>query len=102
VTPARALDLSDASELSVMVDAYGGAPGATGYEAVLTVTGAGGESRSVTTAVNADAWNRVALDLAGWAGRSAISRIEVGFRATGSDTLWQPRFQLDAVGVTSG
>jgi hypothetical protein len=102
VTPARALDLSDASELSVMVDAYGGAPGATGYEAVLTVTGAGGETRSVTTAVNADAWNRVALDLAGWAGRSAISRIEVGFRATGSDTLWQPRFQLDAVGVTSG
>ncbi|MDW5594818.1 alpha-L-rhamnosidase C-terminal domain-containing protein [Conexibacter stalactiti] len=102
VTPARVLDLSAASELHVMLDAYGGAPGASGYEAVLTVTGAGGETRTVTTAVSADAWNRVSLDLAGWAGRTAVSRVEVGFRATGSDTLWQPRFQLDDVGITSG
>ena len=26
------------------------------------------------------AWNRVALEVAGWAGRSAVSRVEVGIR----------------------
>ncbi|MBB4661907.1 alpha-L-rhamnosidase C-terminal domain-containing protein [Conexibacter arvalis] len=102
VTPERPLDLTAASELHAMVNGYGGAPGASGYEAVVTVTGAGGETRTTTADVQADAWNRVAVDLTGWAGRSAVSRIEVGFRAKGSTTGWSMSFQVDAVGVTSG
>lgn len=102
VAPARALDLSDATALQLSLDSYGGAPGASGYEATVTVTGAGGETRSATQSVSADSWNRLSLDLAGWAGRSAVSRIAVSFRAVGSDTVWVPRFQLDDVAVTSG
>lgn len=102
VSPARPLDLTDATELSAMVNAYGGAPGASGYEAVVRVTGAGGETRTVTADVQADAWNRVAVDLSGWAGRSAVSRIEIGFRAKGSSIGWSMSFQVDAVGVVSG
>jgi hypothetical protein len=102
VSLASPLDLSGASELHAMVDGYGGAPGASAYEAVLTVTGAGGETRTVTADVQADSWNRVSLDLAGWAGRSSVSKIEVGFRAKGSTINWGMRFQVDAVGTTSG
>jgi hypothetical protein len=102
VTPAAPLDLTADTEIHAMVDGYGGAPGATGYEATLTLTGAGGETRSTTVAIQSDAWNRVSLDLTGWAARSAVSRITVSFRATGSSTVWQPRFQVDDVGVTGG
>ena len=102
VTPERPLDLGDATALQLSIDGYGGAPGATGYEATVTVTGAGGETRSATHDISADSWNRLSLDLAGWAGRSAVSRIEVSFRAVGSDVQWLPRFQLDDVAVTSG
>ncbi len=102
VTPASPLDLSDATSLQLSLDAYGGAPGASGYAATVTVTGAGGETRTATSDVSADSWNRLTLDLAGWAGRAAVSRIEVAFRAVGSDTAWQPRFQIDDVAVVSG
>ncbi len=102
VAPGRALDLSDATSLQLSLDSYGGAPGASGYAATVTVTGAGGETRSATSDVSADSWNRLTVDLAGWAGRSAVTRIEVSFRAVGSDTAWQPRFQLDDVAVVSG
>jgi hypothetical protein len=101
VSPASALDLTKATTFLASVDGYGGAPGASGYEAVVTLTGAGGQSMTKTLTVSNDAWNQLAIDVSGWAPRNAISRIEIGFRAVGSDTSWTPRFQVDSVGWKS-
>lgn len=101
VSPAQPLDLSRAAAFLVSVDGYGGAPGATGYQAVITLTGAGGATMSTTQTIANDSWNHLSLDVSGWAARNAVSRIEVGFRAVGSDTTWTPRFQIDNVGWKS-
>lgn len=96
VEPAQPLDLSDAAEVVVWVDSYGGAPGATGYEVVLTLF-SGTESVSVTSPdYQPDRWNEVVLDVSGWEGRSAVTRAEVSFRAVGSTfPTWNPHFQVD-------
>lgn len=99
VTPATPLNLGGASELHASLDCYGGAPGASGYEAVITAA-SGADVKTRTVPISCDSWNTLSLDLAGWSGRGSVDRIEVGFRALGSDTPWQPRFQVDDVGVT--
>ena len=96
---AKALDLVAADELHAHVDCYGGAPGASGYEATITVS-AGAEQRTHTQPISCDSWNTVSVDLAGWAARANVTGIEVGFRAIGSTFAWSPRFQVDDVGVT--
>lgn len=99
VTPATPLDLSKAREFHAAIDGYGGAPGATGYEAVVTLR-SGTDATTFTQAISPDAWNRVSGDISAWAGRAKVTQIEIGFRAKGTDGLWQPRFQVDDVGVT--
>jgi hypothetical protein len=101
VSPSAPLDLSKATTFLTSIDGYGGAPGASGYEAVVTLTGAGGQSMTKTLTISTDSWNQLAIDVSGWAPRSAISGIEIGFRAVGSDTSWTPRFQIDSVGWKS-
>jgi hypothetical protein len=98
VDPTQPLDLSQATSFIAAIDSYGGAPGATGYEAVVTLTGAGGQTMTKNVTISNDAWNQLGVDIGGWAPRSAISRIEIGFHALGSDTSWTPRFQIDSVG----
>lgn len=100
VSPAAPLDLSKAKALTLAVDGYGGAPGASGYEAVVTLTGAGGETLETTKTISTDSWNPLSIDISAWAPRSSVSKIEVAFHGVGSDTAWLPRFQLDAVGTT--
>ncbi|MET9018467.1 DUF5722 domain-containing protein [Actinopolymorpha sp. NPDC004070] len=97
VDPATPLDLSGAKAVVAWVDSYGGAPGATGYEATLTLV-SGAERRSVTVgSFTPDRWNELRVDVGDWAARDRITRIEVGFRAIGSDTPWSARFQVDDV-----
>lgn len=98
VTPTQAIDLTQASTFSAYIDSYGGAPGATGYEAVVTLTGAGGQTLSKNLPMSNDTWNQLKVDVSGWAARNAVSRIEIGFHALGSTTAWTPRFQIDDVG----
>jgi hypothetical protein len=99
VAPPSPLALSTAKTLVVHIDSYGGAPGASGYEAIVTLTGADGSTLSKTMPMTADNWNELSIDLGSWAGRQSVSRLEVGFHAVGSATPWQARFQLDAIGV---
>ena len=40
----------------------------------------------------------MSVDLADWSGRSSITSVEVTFAGVGSETPWQPRFQLDDLG----
>ena len=80
------------------VDSYGGAPGASGYEARITLRAADGTSRSATTRIAADTWNRVTVGVGDWPSRRAVTELEVGFRALGSDTPWAPHFQVDFAG----
>ncbi|WP_157728499.1 DUF5722 domain-containing protein [Actinopolymorpha singaporensis] len=91
------LDLSGAKSVVAWVDSYGGAPGATGYEATLTVV-SGSERRSTTVSTfTPDRWNELRVDVGDWAQRNKVTRLEVGFRAIGSDTPWSARFQVDDV-----
>lgn len=96
--PTTPLNLSDAAEAVVWVDSYGGAPGATGYEAVFTLY-SGADKVSVTsTGYAPDRWNELTLPIASWAGRSSVTRAEVSFRAVGSTyPTWDPHFQIDTV-----
>ncbi len=97
VDPATPLDLSGAKTVVAWVNSYGGAPGATGYEATLTVV-SGSERRTTTLSTfTPDRWNELRVDVGDWAARNRVTRIEVGFRAIGSDTPWTARFQVDDV-----
>jgi hypothetical protein len=98
------LDLTAMDELSVQLDSYGGATGATGYTATLVVAASDGSSvRTDLDSFTPDRWNRVAVPLAGWAGRGEVASVTVGMRALGS-TLpsWSPRFQIDDLAVHPG
>jgi hypothetical protein len=97
VAPATPLDLSEATSVVAWVDAYGGAPGATGYEATLTLVS--GEERVTATldSFEPNQWNAVTVDVGDWPHRDRITAIEVGFRALGTDAPWGARFQVDDV-----
>jgi hypothetical protein len=99
-TPATPLDLSSAGTFFAYLDCYGGAPGATGYQATITLT-SGGHTLTKTVPIQHDTWNQVSIDVSQWPYRSQVTSAEIGFQATGSDTVWQPHFQLDDVGYTS-
>lgn len=100
LAPDQPLDMSGDSTFSLEFNSWGGAPGAdetTGYEATVTLTGADGSTLTKTFTTGADAWTSLSLDLKGWAGASAVSRVEIGFSsATGSDD-WAGSFQIDNV-----
>jgi Family of unknown function (DUF5722) len=97
VQPDTPLDLSEASAIVAWVDSYGGAPGATGYEATLTVASGDQRLTSTLSSFQPDRWNDIRLDIGQWPYRDRITRIEVGFRAVGTDTSWSPRFQVDDI-----
>ena len=97
LAPEHPLDLGQARAFLVRLDSYGGAPGASGYQAVVRLTGAGGDVLEKTFTVSSDAWNTLELDVSSWPGRSAVSRVEVGFRAPGGTVAWSSRFQVDQV-----
>lgn len=99
VAPAQPLDLSSATRLSVWIDGYGGAPGATGYQAQV-VLHSGASSLPVTVPISNDSWNQVVVNLSGWAGRGSITSIDASFSAVGSTVAWSGRFQLDDIAWT--
>lgn len=92
---AKPLDLSAAGKLAYDIDSYGGVPGAT-YETRLTLK-SGAESFVYASAMSPDRWNQISADISGWALRSAVTSIEISFRAAGSTMAWAPDFQVDHV-----
>ncbi len=103
VAPPSPLDLSAAQSLTVWMDSYGGAPGATGYEASVTVFAGDTQRNVVDSTFEPNQWNSLTVDLSGWTQRSGVTRIEVAFRALGSTANWGPVFHIDditASGVT--
>lgn len=96
--PDAPLDLSAAQSFTLWIDAYGGAPGAAGYEADVTLwSGTTSRSTALTT-MKTDQWNQLSVDVGDWAQRNSITKIEVGFHALGTDATWAPHFQIDDVG----
>lgn len=96
VTPAQPLDLSASGKLTLWLDAYGGAPGATGYQARVRLV-AGASDRTVTVGVTADSWNQITLDVSDWAPRADVTSMEVDFSALGTTVDSTGRFQIDDV-----
>lgn len=101
VRPAAPLPLGSATELYAWVDAYGGIPGASGYEATMTVH-SGSETISVVEdEFRPDSWNRLSIDVSDWEHRDAVTGIDISYRALGTSHNWVggPRLQVDDVGV---
>lgn len=101
VRPETPLVLTGASELYAWVNAYGGAPGATGYEAKMVVF-SGTHSISVTKSdFTNDAWNKLSIDLSSWAYRGNVTGIDISYRALGTTSAWTggPHLQVDDVGI---
>jgi len=98
VAPTTPLNLSGAGTFSLDFNSWGGVPDATGYQAIITLTGADGSVLTKTYPVSPNTWTPLSLALTGWSGASAVSRIEVGFSALGTTyTPWGGDFQLDDV-----
>lgn len=98
LSPSNALDLSNAQSVVAWIDAYGGAPGATGYAAEVTLY-SGNESLTANLpSFKTDQWNEVVVDVGRWPYRNKITRIEIGFQAIGTAAAWAPHFQVDDVG----
>lgn len=98
VAPATPIDLSGKTALSLGFNCWGGVPGATGYQATVTLTGTDGSVLTKTYAVSPNTWTTLSLPLAGWSGASSVSRIEVGFATVGTTfSPWTGDFQLDDV-----
>jgi hypothetical protein len=100
VSPGSPLDLSSAKTFSVYEDSYGGVPDASGYEAMVTLTAADGQTLSKTFPTSSDTWNPLNLDVSSWPDRSQVSQIAVSFHAVGSTGPWGCHFQIDNVGWT--
>ncbi|MDR2997350.1 MAG: DUF5722 domain-containing protein [Microbacterium sp.] len=100
VAPEKPLDLSDAQSIYVWANSYGGAPGATGYVATFTLTGADGTTVvHEDTVFSPDKWNLLSVDVGDWSSKNAVTSIAVSFAALGSNAPeWSPRFQIDDVG----
>lgn len=97
VQPDQPLDLSDAYEVSVFLNSYGGAPGATGYEATFTLR-SGSDQVTLTQPYSPNRWNELVLDVSDWTGRSSVDRIEVGMRAVGATASeWTGHLQVDSM-----
>lgn len=95
--PGTALNIGSAYEFGLWFDGYGGVPGATGYVVDVTLW-SGTDSRAGTLdGYLSDRWSRVTVDTTGWAGRTAITRIDVTYRVLGTTYNWTgaPRFQID-------
>jgi hypothetical protein len=98
VAPTTPLNLSGASTLSLDFNSWGGVPDATGYQAIITLTGTDGRVLTKTYPISPNAWTPLSLALTGWSGASGVSRIEVGFSALGTTYApWGGDFQLDDV-----
>ncbi|MEQ7005409.1 discoidin domain-containing protein [Actinopolymorpha sp. B17G11] len=96
--PDEPLDMSEASAFSLAFNSWGSVPGATGYQVIVTLTGADGTTLTKTLPTSADSWTTLSLDLTGWAGASEVSRIEVGTSAVGTEySPWDSMFQIDSV-----
>jgi len=96
VEPEDPLDMSGAAAFQIAFDCYGGVPGATGYQAVVTLTSVDGSARTKTFDVSSDTWSTLSVPLSGWSGATAVRRVEVGFSAVGTDfSPWTGNFQLD-------
>ncbi|TXK18481.1 hypothetical protein [Homoserinibacter sp. GY 40078] len=93
----REVDFSQHEVLRVDLDHWGGAPGATDYEARVIVHAADATTRSTTVLSPGGSWQTIELDLSGWTSRSEVTSIEIGFRAVGSTTPWVSKFFVDDI-----
>ena len=100
VTPVSPLDLSAARTFYLYLDGYGYPQVATGFKAAITLT-SGSQSMTKIVPINANTWNRVAVNVSSWQFRDHVTGISVSFAGIGSTTPWNPNFQIDDVGYTT-
>lgn len=90
------LDLSGATEVYTYLASYGLAADTT-YEATISLR-SGAEIVSQTLPVVPNVWNRVAVEVGSWPGRSEVTGMELSFRATNSSVPWWAAYQVDDIG----
>ncbi|MGW1062311.1 hypothetical protein [Micromonospora rubida] len=96
IAPAKPIDMSKKSMFKVQFNCFGGVQGATGYRAIVALTGSDGSRVIATLAPPADTWTTLSVNLANWSSVSSVTRIEVTFQAVGTTyPNWTGNFQLD-------
>lgn len=93
----RTVDASEYAQLRLSLDHWGGAPGATDYEATVKVTASDGTSVSTTVLSPGGFWQTISVDVSSWTSRDSVTSIDVGFRAVGSGSPWVSKFFVDNV-----
>lgn len=73
-----ALDLTDAAFVFASFDVDGGGLVGRAVRPLVRLTAADGDTRVGTVRPLPIAWNRVAVDIGDWPGRSAVAKVEVG------------------------
>lgn len=86
-------------KLQLAVNSYGGCPGATEYYCTIRVYSGTYMAEGKIT-YTPDQWNKLQMDLSGWAYRSSIDKIKIWF-STNSTTIWGGRQQIDYFGFAS-
>jgi hypothetical protein len=96
VEPSEPLDLSNASTFYAYVDSWGIPPYTQTHRVEITLHSGSG-SVSATSEFSANVWNRAAVDISSWSGRSNITRIDVTYtlNVSGSTSAF---VDLDSVG----
>ncbi|MCQ6557501.1 hypothetical protein [Paenibacillus mendelii] len=92
----KPVDFSQHQIIRYAFNGWGGAPGAAGYETFIRLTSSTNQTLERTVSYTGG-WQTVDLDMRSWPYRNQVTRIDIGFRATGSTTAWAGRFHVDNV-----
>lgn len=91
---------SSYSTFKVAVGGWGGAPGAQGYLATITVVADNGEKLTrMSPLINPAGWQEIALQFGSWAHKDKVKSVEVGYIAFGGNEPWAGKFFIDGATV---
>lgn len=93
ITP---IDLTATPKLQLAVNSYGGCPNATTYSCTIRVY-SGNHIAEGKITYSPDQWNKMQMDLSGWAYKNSIDKIKIWFRAN-STAVWAGNQQVDYIG----
>ncbi|MDI4647019.1 hypothetical protein [Cohnella hashimotonis] len=93
----RPVDGGEYRQLGVALNHWSGAPGATGYEAQISLTAENGQTLSQIFPTTGNGWQLLRLDIGSWPYRDQVRRIDIRFRAVGGNQPWAGKFFIDQV-----
>ncbi|MBC7958256.1 MAG: hypothetical protein H7X94_00180 [Vallitaleaceae bacterium] len=91
---ATPLNLTTTPYFSGAFNTYGINASNTSFEVKLTFY-SNSQTYTVTKNISGNLWNKVSVDLSGWAYKNNVTKMEVAFRSTTYTPLWEAKHQMD-------